>query len=1483
MKKTCKRVLAIVCCMAMMVTSFAALGISVAAEGEYFNITASNRNLFLNVDQEVALSDISVVINDVAVNGADVAWTSTNAAVSIGGGILKVSEKGVFVLDVMDAEGNSGTVTVITKLAEETEYVLYEENFDGVANGALPEGWTEVFNKDVVADDAAKANFPNYIDQAQVIDGKLYIGNGANNNYNYVYLPEFLDAFPDAQISASMAQTWVNNNMRAGGIVTRGSRELAAAHPKAGYRIFIRRATTGGDGMRLTSLARIDNAANKTDKGLPFPIGSTRTWSRPDCTVEHWDPNQQPSPWYTPAESVDPDWKAEGYYVTWNVTTTDDRYTIDAYKSFEQPQFGGDMGPGNGGAWWETYHLNGDPSLEGYEMDVNLANWEAVDKCDNGAFGFFTSGVQLAVDSVKVTVPAAILAANPDKYVKAELDPALATYESQKIGVMSDVHLQIGSTAADYALKNALTNMKNDGVSAVLFTGDLVNTGVEAEYEKFNAIWDSVMGDTDIKMLTITGNHEFEGVYFRGEDYDAQIERYLAAFDLEEANFHEVINGIHVIGINSESHVVDGKYTMETTDWLVEQLDAARADNPYGPIIVMCHQTIANTTYGSQWGSSATSELNDVLRYYPEVVYLAGHSHFDFTNEKSIMQKDFTTIDVPSLQYTSTETITGGSVATEYGYQNYLMLEIDGTAKTMSVKRMKSYEKDAATHAYETVQVKEPWVLNLPMLKKSDFVYTAVRADEVNAPVFADGSAVEALAVTSNTAQIKYPAATHEDYVHAYYVTVTDAAGSLIQQQYFVSDFYKLGDKKAEYVVDLEGLPSNSKLTVSVTAMEGFGKQSDPISVDIVTDPISTPSVGNNVADFLDVNTAVGFTDSSPFRRSHSLYVKSHPIKLYDDETLGRQVAFMKGWVNYPVSQGDFKEITNSFTVEVAFKTPAELAKSQCIFGNPESGGITVEFNGNGQFQVGAYIQAPEGASGSGYKYINAGELAVDTWYHAVYTFDGEKSVLYLNGEKAGEVAFAGTVKHNSSVNFLTIGANVNAAGNAAYVFGGDVSVARVYTYALDRSQAVAALGAWENDNMINALYQKWLALYNAKENYALNDAHAIAINKLMTKINLAIHSTALTEEIAAEYVADANAMLINLMKYDMNAPYALFEDKLDDFTKIHSGDNYNGLQWENNGEIKKTLVSKQNNAADYALVYKLPGNVSEIQLDALSISVYDKNYLPEHFTFFVSNDGETWTEVAFTASEVVPNAITAYWNEQTLTAKVDGEYKFVKVQLNVFGQAIDENGAPTDCVNWTTVMDGVRIWYVEDGVEIVEPNFAEITSESKTAGYAKMGKTVKASITAKGDGLTYQWYVKNDGASKYTKSSITSASYSVKMSDKVKGRRVYCVVTDKYGYSVQSKTFILRESVSILTAPKSAKAAIGKTVKVSVKASGDGLTYKWYVKDKGASKYTVSKTKSATYSVKMTSKVNGRRLICYVYDKYGNKVQCETVTLKAK
>ena len=174
------------------------------------------------------------------------------------------------------------------------------------------------------------------------------------------------------------------------------------------------------------------------------------------------------------------------------------------------------------------------------------------------------------------------------------------------------------------------------------------------------------------------------------------------------------------------------------------------------------------------------------------------------------------------------------------------------------------------------------------------------------------------------------------------------------------------------------------------------------------------------------------------------------------------------------------------------------------------------------------------------------------------------------------------------------------------------------------------------------------------------------------------------------------------------------------------------------------------------------------------------------------------------------------------------------------------------------------------------------ITTQPKTVT-VKKGTTAKVTVKASGDGLKYTWYVKNAGASKYTKSSITASSYSVKMSSTTKNRSVYCVVTDKYGKTVQSSTVVLREAVSITTQPKTVTVKKGTTAKVTVKASGDGLKYTWYVKNAGASKYTKSSITASTYSVKMTSKINGRYLYCVVTDKYGNTVKTTTVCMKMK
>lgn len=164
----------------------------------------------------------------------------------------------------------------------------------------------------------------------------------------------------------------------------------------------------------------------------------------------------------------------------------------------------------------------------------------------------------------------------------------------------------------------------------------------------------------------------------------------------------------------------------------------------------------------------------------------------------------------------------------------------------------------------------------------------------------------------------------------------------------------------------------------------------------------------------------------------------------------------------------------------------------------------------------------------------------------------------------------------------------------------------------------------------------------------------------------------------------------------------------------------------------------------------------------------------------------------------------------------------------------------------------------------------------------AKNGTKASVTADAQGSSLTYQWYVKEKNASTFQKSSATGKTYSFTMSSDKSGRQVYCVVTDKYGNSVKTKTVTMRVpyNATIKTQPTNATVASGKTASVTVKATGDGLTYQWYVKNVGSSKFTKSSVTGKTYSMKMTEAKSGRKVYCVIKDSYGNTVKTKTVTL---
>ena len=109
-------------------------------------------------------------------------------------------------------------------------------------------------------------------------------------------------------------------------------------------------------------------------------------------------------------------------------------------------------------------------------------------------------------------------------------------------------------------------------------------------------------------------------------------------------------------------------------------------------------------------------------------------------------------------------------------------------------------------------------------------------------------------------------------------------------------------------------------------------------------------------------------------------------------------------------------------------------------------------------------------------------------------------------------------------------------------------------------------------------------------------------------------------------------------------------------------------------------------------------------------------------------------------------------------------------------------------------------------------------------------------------------------------------------------------MITDQYGNSVQTNTVTITAStpLAIITQPVNASAPMNEPITVFVEAQGDGLTYQWWVKNAGASKFSVSSVKSAVYTTTMSTKANGRRLYCVITDAYGNSVTTDTVTLLA-
>ena len=414
-----------------------------------------------------------------------------------------------------------------------------------------------------------------------------------------------------------------------------------------------------------------------------------------------------------------------------------------------------------------------------------------------------------------------------------------------KIGIISDSQIITSSKKEDEwlkifseHLKKSLEVLKLHKIEVLIFAGDLTDGGTEYAYDEILSIYNSVYKKEEEKPIFnyIMGNHDYWLSYMENGKFSPKIGdskelQFLFFKKMREKPFsHKVINGYHFINWGSENGSLDEPN--QNINWVENEIKLALEDdnNQNRPIFVTTHFAAQDTVYGSDaWG---TKSIKIVLQKYPNIIHFSGHSHFSLIDERSIWQKEFTSIQTQSVSYIELEKgfENGPYPCNEYGDiqiagKNYMGLIIDVNDNKVEIQRI-SFE--------DNILYEKPWIINIP-ININEFKYGfEKRMENRNKPKFIFENDDDKKIIFENDEKIKdgiafkFKAAYHENFVQRYKMKLINEKNEIIEKLYS-SDFYLLPkDRKKilRFKLKTNDIP-NGKYDVKIFAIESFGKESE--------------------------------------------------------------------------------------------------------------------------------------------------------------------------------------------------------------------------------------------------------------------------------------------------------------------------------------------------------------------------------------------------------------------------------------------------------------------------------------------------------------------------------------------------------------------------------------------------------------------------------------------------------------------------------
>ena len=215
-----------------------------------------------------------------------------------------------------------------------------------------------------------------------------------------------------------------------------------------------------------------------------------------------------------------------------------------------------------------------------------------------------------------------------------------------QFAVMSDIHLSTGTGPSWDKWTGYFDTLRRimPSPDAIISNGDQINdnhfnTASDHQYPRTMLEQNLARtGMTDTKIMMSFGNHD-DRVYRMAEQYPD------AWFPGETGYYEAEIGGFPAFVVNTEA------WNIAQANWLYGRLDALSKDpaTQGQPIFVFGHRPIPATVWDGAQASN--SGLKQNLSDFPQVVYFSGHSHLNITDERSIHQENFTSVNEGSMSY----------------------------------------------------------------------------------------------------------------------------------------------------------------------------------------------------------------------------------------------------------------------------------------------------------------------------------------------------------------------------------------------------------------------------------------------------------------------------------------------------------------------------------------------------------------------------------------------------------------------------------------------------------------------------------------------------------------------------------------------------------------------------------------------------------------------------------------------------------------